>query len=96
MTTRHAWNDNNFEGKLLRKAIGKLAKKLKNTDDTDEIIKITNAISAASNAKKGLAQYEHLDDKYSKVLEAYDFFKLHQNMPEVIEDAKYLPNRPSD
>lgn len=89
--TGHAWDDNNYEGKLLRKAIGKLAKKLKETDDTEELIKIINSISTASNAKVGLAKYEHQDKKMDKILQLLENHKLVKYNDEAFRDAKELP-----
>lgn len=65
---RVGWVDNNHEGKLIRFGINKLAKKLKQAEETDEIVKIMNAISVASNAKANLSKYEVMDKKLNLLL----------------------------
>jgi len=65
---KKGWYDGNHEGKLLRRGINKLAKKLNEAEDTDEIIKIINCISTAANAKQNLAKYLHLDTKINELL----------------------------
>ena len=66
-----AWSDNSHEGKLLRYGINKLAKKLKKTEDAEELIKILNAISTAANIKVGLARYEIQDQKLDMVIQLF-------------------------
>jgi len=97
LTTRHAWNDNNFEGKLLRKAISKLAKRLKDEEDmpTEELVKLINCIATAANVKKGLAQYEHLDKKVSVLLDLLKSRELKIINNEAKDDNRELP-RPTD
>lgn len=92
--TKHAWNDNNYEGKLIRYGINKIAKKLKISDDTDEIIKLLNAISTASNAKANLAKYEHLDKKLDHVLQLLKHRELKVINLEAVNDLKQLPGQP--
>ena len=89
--TGHAWDDNNYEGKLLRRAIGKLANKLKNTEDVDEMIHIINSIATASNAKVGLAKYEHQDKKMDQILKLLKDKELVKYNVEALETAKELP-----
>lgn len=91
--TKHAWNDNNYEGKLLRRAISKLANKLKTANDTEEIIKIINAISTASNAKLGLAKYEYQDKKLDYVLKLLKEKDLTKYNDEALNDIKQLPGK---
>jgi hypothetical protein len=97
LPTRHAWNDNNYEGKLLRSAISKLAKRLKKSDDlsTDELIKIINCMATASNAKKGLSEYEHYNKKLDHVLSLLKERELVKYNIEAKDDIKHLP-RPQD
>ena len=68
MKAKKAWFDNNHEGKLLRYGINKLAKKLKTSDDTDELIKILNCLSLASNSKANLGKFEIVDKKLNTLL----------------------------
>lgn len=91
--TGHAWNDNNYEGKLLRKAIGRLANKLKKAEDTEELIKIINAISTASNAKMNLARYEYQDKKLDHVLKLLKEKELTKYNDEALNDLKQLPGQ---
>lgn len=91
--TKHAWNDNNYEGKLLRSAIGKLAKKLKKAEDTEELIKIINAISTASNAKMALSKYESQDKKLDHVLALLKSKELTKYNDEALNDIKQLPRQ---
>lgn len=55
---KKAWYDNNHEGKLLRYGLNKLAKVLKKAEDVDDIIKIMNAVSVASNSKANIAKQQ--------------------------------------
>ncbi|UVF62422.1 hypothetical protein [Nitrososphaeria virus YSH_922147] len=91
--TGHAWNDNNYEGKLLRKAIGKLAKKLKESTEIDELIKITNAIAFASNTKMNLAKYEYQDKKLDLVLRLLKEKDLVKYNDGALNDIKQLPGQ---
>jgi len=89
--TRHAWNDNNYEGKLLRRAITKLAKRLSKEENVDEMIKITHAIAAAANAKKGLASYEYQDKQIAEIkrlIRNNEFVKINT---EALHDSRELP-----
>lgn len=89
MPTRHAWNDNNYEGKLLRKAISKLAKRLKDEEDmpTQELVMLVNCIAGAANAKKGLAAYEYQDKKIQQLEEYIESRKLKKYSQEYDKDA---------
>lgn len=68
MTTRKAWFDGEHEGKLLRYGINKLAKQLRKAEDSDEIIKLLNAIGYAANAKQNIAKQQLLDGKVTELL----------------------------
>jgi hypothetical protein len=89
LPTRKSWINNEYEGKLLRYAINKLAKKLKKTEDTEDIIKITNAISTAANSKLALVKYEVMDDKIDLLMTMLKSRELKKYVEENV--AKELP-----
>ena len=93
MVTRHAWFDNNYEGKLLRKAISKLAKRLKDeeTMPTAELVMLINCISNATNAKKVLAQYEYQDKQIAEIKRLLKDRELVNINREARDDSKFLP-----
>lgn len=94
--TKHAWNDNNYEGKALRRVFGKLIKrfeKIADTGETEELIKIANSLSVISNSKANLAKYEHLDKKLDHVLKLLKQRELKQYVPELVNDANQLPRQ---
>jgi len=93
--TRHAWNDNNYEGKLLRKVITRLAKRInedkEDTIPTAELVSIINCISTAANAKVSLAKYEYQDKQIAEIKRYIKNNELVKYNPEAKEDVKYLP-----
>ncbi len=92
--TKHAWNDNNYEGKALRRVFGKLVKrfeKIADTGETEDLIKIANSLSVIANSKANLAKYEHLDKKLDYVLSLLKQRELKQVIPELVNDANQLP-----
>lgn len=92
--TKHAWHDNNYEGKAMRRVFGKLIKrfeKIADTGDTEELIKLANSLSVISNSKANLAKYEHLDKKLDYVLQLLKQKEIKQVYPEIINDSKQLP-----
>lgn len=94
--TKHAWNDNNYEGKALRRVFSKLIKrfeKIADTGETDDLIKIANSLSVISNSKANLAKYEHLDRKLDHVLQLLKQRELKQIIPEALNDIKQLPRQ---
>lgn len=94
--TKHAWNDNNYEGKALRRVFAKLIKrfeKIADDGELDDLIKVANSLSVISNSKANLAKYEHLDKKLDHVLQLLKQRELQQIIPEVRLDAKQLPGQ---
>lgn len=85
---KKAWYDNNHEGKALRYGINKLLKKLKKTEDTEELIKILNCIAFSSNVKSNLAKLEYLTKDIKELKELVKKF-----LPQkIIGDIAELPN----
>ena len=72
--TGHAWDDNNYEGKALRRVFSKLLKKFEK-DIADENInidkmqKITHTLSLVARIKADLAYKENCIDDRIKLLE---------------------------
>lgn len=96
--TRHAWHDNNYEGKALRRVFTRLIKrfeKIYDTAETEELIKLANSLSVIANSKVNLAKYEHLEKKLDHVLSLLKQKELKQILPEAIHDAQQLP-KPAD
>ena len=75
MPTRHAWNDNNYEGKALRRVFTKLLKRFEKeiTDDTtdlDSLQKIAHTLTLVAKTKGDLANKENRIEDRIKLLES--------------------------
>jgi len=74
MPTRHAWNDNNYEGKALRRVFTKLLKRFEkeiaNKDtDLDSLQKIAHTLTLVARTKGELAIKENRIEDKLKLLE---------------------------
>lgn len=58
-----------------------------------DLISIINCISTASNAKKGLASYEHQEKKLDYVLKLLNDKNLKKYNDEALNDIKQLPGQ---
>ena len=72
--TGHAWNDNNYEGKALRRVFTKLLKRFEkeiNNDktDIDKLQKIAHTLSLIARTKGDLAYKENRIEDRLKLLE---------------------------
>ena len=72
--TRHAWNDNNYEGKALRRVFTKLLKRFEKeiTDDNtdlDSLQKIAHTLTLVAKTKGDLAYKENRIEDRIKLLE---------------------------
>ena len=70
----HAWNDNNYEGKTLRRVFTKLLKRFEkeiNNDktDIDKLQKIAHTLSLVAREKGNLANKENKIEDRLKLLE---------------------------
>ena len=71
---RHAWDDNNYEGKALRRVFSKLLKRFEkdiNNDDIelDSLQKIAHTLSLVAKTKADLAYKENRIEDRIKLLE---------------------------
>ena len=74
MPTRHSWNDNNYEGKALRRVFSKLLKRFEKdiadeNVDIDKLQKIAHTLSLVAREKGNLANKENRIEDRLKLLE---------------------------
>ncbi len=72
--TKHAWNDNNYEGKALRRVFTKLLKRFEkeikdDNTDIDKLQKIAHTLSLVAREKGNLANKENRIEDRLKLLE---------------------------
>ena len=72
--TKHAWNDNNYEGKALRRVFSKLLKRFEKDIadenlDIDKLQKIAHTLSLVAREKGNLASKENRIEDRLKLLE---------------------------
>ena len=72
--TKHAWNDNNYEGKALRRVFTKLLKRFEKdiadeNVDIDNLQKITHTLFLVARKKRHLAKEENQLENRIKLLE---------------------------
>ena len=72
--TRHAWNDNNYEGKALRRVFSKLLKRFEKEINNEEISlddlqKIAHTLTLVAREKGNLAYKENRIEDKIKLLE---------------------------
>ena len=73
--TKHAWNDNNYEGKALRRVFSKLLKRFEKEiiDDStnlDSLQKIAHTLSLVARTKSDLAFKENRIEDRIKLIES--------------------------
>ena len=73
--TKHTWNDNNYEGKALRRVFTKLLKKFEkeitnDTTDLDSLQKIAHTLTLVAKTKADLAYKENRIEDRIKLLES--------------------------
>ena len=97
--TRHAWDDNNYEGKALRRVFTKLLKKFENEINNDDIDldkfqKIAHTLSLVAKTKADLAYKENRIEDRIKLLESMlsSDAKKGTILLEAIKHAKELPH----
>ena len=97
--SRHAWNDNNYEGKALRRVFTKLLKRFerditKDDTDLDSLQKIAHTLTLVAKTKGELAKQENDIIQRIKTLEEYlpKDIKKGTIIIGAAEDAKELPH----
>jgi len=97
--TGHAWDDNNYEGKALRRVFTKLLKKFEKEINKDEIDlekyqRIAHTLSLIAKTKADLAYKENRIEDRLKLLEQLTPSDIKKGtiILEALNDAKELPH----
>jgi hypothetical protein len=100
--TKHAWDDNNYEGKAIRRVFSKLLKKFENNIDDPEIDleefqKMAQTLSTLARTKADLAYKKNRIDDKIKLLESMipPDIKKGTIIEGVKEIAGELPSKPT-
>ena len=100
MPTRHAWDDNNYEGKALRRVFTKLLRKFekeitKDDIDLEKFQRIAHTLSLVAKTKADLAYKENRIEERLKLLEQLTTPDIKKGtiVLEALKHAKELPHK---